>query len=313
MKFNAICCINVLRTFIQHSNDLMNRSQRRQVKEATYDKLNKLDQPAISRYELAFIIYEQTLRIANESLIHTEYKKIIDSASIKTLLSNHNNQHAYFYLFGRSKASIYDIICSLEPFCFISHLSAMEYHGLTNRLPKLVFLTSPPPKRWKELAEIKMKKDYKSLEIIADGGLPELARIQPKTLSTYTLKWYHSLQQGFFKSIQGRPLRVSTIGQTYLDMVKKPDFCGGIRHVIEVFQEHGKTHLPLILHTVDTHGTQIAKIRTGYILSEICNLKDRTIDKWQEEEVQRGGSRKLDAANEYSSQYSERWCLSINI
>jgi predicted transcriptional regulator of viral defense system len=291
----------------------MNKSQRRQVKEATCDKLNKLDQPAISKYELAFIIYEQTLSIDNESLSHTEYKKIINSVRIKTLLSNHDNHHAYFYLFGKNKASIYDIICSIEPFCFISHLSAMEYHGLTNRLPKLVFLTSPPPKRWKELAEIRMKKDYKSLETIADNGLPELIRIQPKALSTYTLNWYHSLQQGSFKNIQGSPLRVSTLGQTYLDMVKKPDFCGGIHHVIEVFQEHGKMHLPLILHAVDTHGTQIAKIRVGYILSEICNLKNKTIDKWQEEEVQRGGSRKLDAASEYSSQYSERWCLSINI
>jgi predicted transcriptional regulator of viral defense system len=291
----------------------MNRQQLKQIKEAIYNKLNKLNQSAISHYQLGLMAYEQTLHITNGHLDLIDYKKIVKSVEISSLLRNQDNCHSYFYLFGKNKASIFEIICSIEPFSYISHLSAMEYHGLTNRLPKLVFLTSSPPKKWKELAEIKMRKDYESHDVIINNRLMELVRIQPKTLNGYTLNWHYSLQQGSFKSIQGSPLRISTLGHTYLDMVKKPDFCGGIHHVIEVFQEYGKTHLPLILHEVDTHGTRIAKIRTGYILSEICNLKDKIIDKWQKEEVQRGGSRKLDATSEYSSEYSERWCLSINI
>jgi predicted transcriptional regulator of viral defense system len=39
---------------------------------------------------------------------------------------------------GQDQASAEVIICCIAPFCYLSHLSATEYHGLTDRLPKLL-------------------------------------------------------------------------------------------------------------------------------------------------------------------------------
>lgn len=39
-----------------------------------------------------------------------------------------------------------EVVCSVDPFCYVSHLSAMEYHGLTNRMPTLLFISSPRPR-----------------------------------------------------------------------------------------------------------------------------------------------------------------------
>lgn len=95
-------------------------------------------------------------------------------------------------------------------------------------------------------------------------------------------------------------------------MIRRPDLCGGIRHVIEVYKGHASTYLTLITAEIDAHGAPIDKIRAGYILEEMCSLSDPVVAGWQRY-VQRGGSRKLDAASEYSPHYSARWCLSINI
>lgn len=49
--------------------------------------------------------------------------------------------------------------CVVDPFAYLSHLSAMEYHGLTQRMPSMLFLSSPAPIEWKTFAEARMWQD----------------------------------------------------------------------------------------------------------------------------------------------------------
>ena len=110
-------------------------------------------------------------------------------------------------------------------------------------------------------------------------------------------------------------LRVSSIGRTFLDMLRRPDLCGGIHNCLDVFQQHGPQYLKLIIDEITQHGNSIEKVRAGYILEEYCNIKNHVLDNALEEWVkhaQRGGSRKLDPNNEYWPFFSEKWCLSIN-
>lgn len=85
-----------------------------------------------------------------------------------------------------------------------------------------------------------------------------------------------------------------------------------MRHVMDVFEEHGAAYLQLILNEISLHGAKIDKVRAAYILEERMNLKDATFDSWVAF-AQRGGSRKLDASAEYVPKWSERWCLSLNL
>jgi predicted transcriptional regulator of viral defense system len=109
-------------------------------------------------------------------------------------------------------------------------------------------------------------------------------------------------------------MRVATIGRTFLDMIREPELCGGIYHVLEVYAEYAQRYLRLIVDVIDRHGSKIDKVRAGYILDERLELPhaNSTIESWRAL-VQRGGSRKLQANAPYSSRFSEKWCLSINI
>jgi predicted transcriptional regulator of viral defense system len=119
--------------------------------------------------------------------------------------------------------------------------------------------------------------------------------------------------QGAYVVTPDRPIRVSSIGRTFLDMLRKPDLCGGMNHVIDVFIEHAKPYLPLIINEIDRHGDKIEKVRAGYILEERCHIiENPKIDAWVVF-AQRGGSRVLDPTTPYWSTFSEKWCLSINV
>ena len=107
-------------------------------------------------------------------------------------------------------------------------------------------------------------------------------------------------------------MRVATIGRTFLDMLREPELCGGIYHVLEIYAAHAQRYLRLIIDVINRHGTKIDKVRAGYILDERLGLLHPIIDSWLEF-AQRGGSRKLLANAPYRSRFSEKWCLSINI
>ena len=74
------------------------------------------------------------------------------------------------HLFGRAKPKAMEVACAADPFAYISHLSAMEFHGLTDRFSKILYLTTPPDTEWKELAKDRMLKDLREhLEAFSAG------------------------------------------------------------------------------------------------------------------------------------------------
>lgn len=222
-------------------------------------------------------------------------------------------QGAAYSLVGASVADARVLACAVDPFCYVSHLSAMEFHGLTDRMPEQLYVSSPATMRWREFAAARMQKDLGTeLDAFLNAGLPAMQRTKITKLAGRPVHLASSLHLGAFRHIKDQHIRVSTLGRTYLDMLHEPQLCGGLSHVLAVFKVHAPLHLRLILDEIDQHGSGIDKVRAGFILEDICKITDARIDAWTAH-AQRGGSRKLDARGDYSATFSERWALSINV
>jgi len=104
---------------------------------------------------------------------------------------------------------------------------------------------------------------------------------------------------------------LATTGQTFLDMLQEPRLCGGMAHVLDVWEEYAQTYLDDIVAAVDQTPSGIVKCRAGYILEEHLGLRRPEIGRWKEC-AQRGGSRRLDPGRAYAPPFSETWEISLN-
>ncbi|MCA6584821.1 MAG: hypothetical protein IM524_00050 [Pseudanabaena sp. M051S1SP1A06QC] len=295
-----------------------------QVEKAITLSLGNLEQPVISKYQFGLTvnkIYRSKFYSGEPVDLHKDFAEKADIAKhLKLLLYEgvlfpHKNLSNIFTLLGRSNGDPEDIACTVDPFCYMSHLSAMSYHGLTDRIPKKLFISSPPNDTWRSLAKEKMQKDLgDSFESYCEHGLPKLVRpTNMNKIDKTDLYCLNSMRLGAYKNVRGRSLRVSTIGRTFLDMLRNPELCGGINHILDVFDEYGEKYLRLITDDIDKNGEPIDKVRAGYILNERLGINNNEIINGWSSLAQRGGSRKLDSSSEYSPEWSDKWKISLNI
>jgi len=286
--------------------------------------LGEVEEPVVTPYRLGLIVHrlyvqkeyqgEKINRLQKDHATAAEFsRQLSDLLEAGVLRPLKGCSASVYSLLGRRDDDAEEVACSIDPFCYLSHLSAMAHHGLTERIPSALFVSSPDAKAWKQFAVERMEKDLKrDYAAYQSHGLPLLLRLKMNKIGRREVHRFASSHLGAYTIVKGRALRVSSLGRTFLDMLRNPELCGGMRHVMEVFEEHGARYLPLIVKEIDLHGAKIDKVRAGYILEERMKLKDATIESWVAL-AQRGGSRKLDASAEYRPVWSDRWCLSLNL
>jgi len=295
------------------------------LKAALIGYLRELDQPVITDYDLCMALFNfhqskkyrgKALNISSQFPLWNEaYAEVILPLIDFGIIIPHKDfpEGRVFEIVGNRYQEAGDIACSVDTFAYLSHLSAMAYHGMTNRLPKMLFISTPPLKKWAEFATQKMGKDCQGfLNDYFKCQLPKLINIKFDKIQKTQITRYASVHRGAFKNIEGRKLRISTIGRTFLDMLRKPDYCGGMRHVMEIFESSAGQYKRLIIDELDRNGNAIEKSRAGYLLEDYGHIQDEKINEWAKH-VQRGGSRKLDPEGMYRETFSERWCLSLNV
>ncbi len=208
-----------------------------------------------------------------------------------------------------SDLSAEDIICSVDLTCYISHLSAMQRWGLTDRNSEALLLTRPNRDTVKETLQAIMDERIYPGE---ENPYPLQRVTHPKKVRKRQISMHETKALGESLKIRGNNTRLSTIGQTFLDMVQKPDLCGGMSHVMDVWKEHAGSYLEEIVTAVDTASSDLVKSRAGYILEDLNQLKHPTIENWKAL-GQRGSSRRLDPSKDFASEFSEIWMISLNV
>lgn len=272
--------------------------------------------PIASRYELIRYLYQlyqdrsfegvQIGKIAASSPDARVINRNIQDLAKQGLIYKIENVDVYA-LSSFSEPTPQQILCTLNPFCYLSHFSAMEWHGITDRIPKVLHATTCTAEIFNLLAKQQQELDF-------EGVAPAvIQRVKTQKISGRRIEFHGKKSFSNVREQSGSGgVRVSSLGRTYLEMLKEPEWCGGFGHVLSVFEEYAQNDLPLIVREIDKHGNSMDKARAGYILEERMGLSHTAIQKWKDK-VQRGGSRKLVASEPYVNIYSEAWCISINL
>lgn len=206
-----------------------------------------------------------------------------------------------------------ELCCTVDPFSYVSHLSAMQRYGLTDRRPAKLILTTASRDLWREKARQKERADFsKALSEFGNAvGMRLPHHSIPKSVRGREILLRKSSEFGDRQSIRDTDARISTVGQTFLDMIVEPSLCGGMQHVIEIWRREAQNYLDELIAAVDRCGSKITKVRAGYLLDEELGFADSRVQAWRIF-VQRGGSRRLDPSKPYRPKWSENWSISLN-
>ena len=229
----------------------------------------------------------------------------------RALVSDSDSRSGVWRVIQATRAgSSEEVACIVDPFAYVSHLSAMQKYSLTDRSPKALHLTTPRRDIWNTLRNDRVRGDLPEIEgvempFLHRPGFQDIIRRRPVIVQTSSHPWTPV-------SVSGEETRITSVGQTFADMINEPGSCGGMRHVLDIWEREADQWVPEIVEAVNQLDSKIAKVRAGYIFSEVLGVDHPAISRW-EEFAQRGGSRKLDPEREYFPEFSERWMISLNV
>ena len=135
------------------------------------------------------------------------------------------------------KPGLYRAIQSISPNAYFSHYSAVEYHNLTNNIPKTIFISLEKSKPLKELT----KKQLLQEEINKAFYMP------PRISKNLTIKDIYSinlLQSKYSNKLgiietnyNNAKINITNIERTLIDITVSPYYCGGCFEVLNVYKK----------------------------------------------------------------------------
>lgn len=288
--------------------------------------LNEYPKPAIHRkllQEKIFTLYNEKQykgeKVANiiknhpsSDQISTYLEKLESSGVISPEgeKSFFHRESRFYLIKAKSPSNIEEIICSIFPYGYISYLSAMSWYSITDRIPKVVYYTTCTKDEWKR-RYLSESIDRTGLHSFAKDLIPAF----PTSGEYFGEKVYISTTKNYRDPREGESgVRVQDIGELFLCMLKKPQWCGGTHHVVNTFMEYGPVFKKKIINYTEKYGSAIDKARIGFMLETVLGIYSEKIEIWKSESRnERGSSRILFAGENFSKVYSPEWSISINV
>ena len=280
------------------------------------ERLEQREEPVLTAWDLYALIRKAYRDREREVPEPRSLHKVRASLGKARVITPDRDYRAHYRVVDVPGQPADDIVCLIDRFCHISHLSAMQSWGLTDRQPHELIITRPDNRAVNEMISGIMSREadevpWKHRSSNPPYGPFRLSNItHPEQVRGRAVRVRMSRIAG--ESIRDRNgfSRVATIGQTFLDMVQHPGLCGGMAHVLEVWEAHAITYLDQIIAAVSS-ASSVVKCRAGYIIEERLGMKNPGVEEWHDC-AQRGGSSRLDPSRPYIPEWSEKWMISLN-
>jgi predicted transcriptional regulator of viral defense system len=198
---------------------------------------------------------------------------------------------------GVAPAHEFEIAMSLVKPAAISHWSALHYHGLTEQVPRRVFVlttteTSIPRIRSEKIKDV--QKGY-----IAAGIAYQFVRVKAERFFGTEKIW-----------IDEAKVTITDPERTLLDGLTMPRYCGDFAEVLHAFEARGAAiDVDRITRYALKLDTAVAK-RLGWVLEQ------QGVDPSKLEHlssIQIKGYRMLDASGPRKGPYNHRWTVQENL
>jgi predicted transcriptional regulator of viral defense system len=194
---------------------------------------------------------------------------------------------------GASPIHEFEIAMGLVSPAMISYYSAFYHHGLTDQVPRIVYVSTL------KAGSTVFRKGSQNSKFSMEG-------VEYRVIQLKNEKFF-----GSEKAWRGEgTFWVADLERTLIEGFASPHYCGGFREVMYGLQEaFPKLNLEKLIHYALQWDIAVGR-RIGWALEEL-EVKDERILKLVQSE--HPGYRRLDASSTAKGHYSNRWRLQINL
>jgi predicted transcriptional regulator of viral defense system len=199
----------------------------------------------------------------------------------------------------------HQVLQEANPFAALSHATALVLHGLTDQ-PTNALCASDFGRASTRIPLGTRPEDW---------AIKPAPRSFPPQVQSVPVRWIRgrsALDFGIaIDNSQNVPLWITDPERTILDCIRDPHAAGGFPLVAQTLQRNlSSLRLHVLLEYTERFQSAIMQQRVGFILEQF-GVRHETLDQWASRAV-RGGSMVLVPGAAFASQFSARWCLSLN-
>jgi hypothetical protein len=146
-----------------------------------------------------------------------------------------SDKYEPFLRFALPEASIYEVALSLRPGSFLSHGSAVFLHGLTQQLPRVVYVNkeqsvkpAPSGQLSQEAIDRALANKQRESQYILRSDDWRVVLLNGKNSG--------GLEVGQLPQGDGVQLPVTKLERTLIDIAVRPNYAGGVHQVLEAYR-----------------------------------------------------------------------------
>ncbi len=198
---------------------------------------------------------------------------------------------------GAASVHEFEVAMALTSPAVISHWSAMHYHGLTEQVPRTVFVlttTATAAPRMRAAGSTLRRGDY-----LAGDTVYRFVRVSPGSLFGTEQVWVHDAR-----------ITITDLERTLLDGLSRPRHCGDFGEVLHAFEvAMDRVDVTRITEYAIRWGKAPAK-RLGWVLAYF-GCKSSEVDRLAE--LPTKGYRTLDPTGPRKGSCNARWMVQENL
>jgi hypothetical protein len=186
--------------------------------------------------------------LSRDTTVDGVIKYLAKSTQLKEARFKFPSRNEIRYTWG--EVPVMEVVFSLRPQSYFSHFTAMSLHGLTDQIPKAIYLnTEQRPKLFEPSA-----LEQKNIDLAFRNAQRQTTMCAEYSgFKVFLLNGMHTGQLGVidFVGSQGEKIRVTDIERTLIDAAVRPVYAGGVFEVLKAFKStEGRASLNKVAATL---------------------------------------------------------------
>lgn len=212
--------------------------------------LNRLPKQVFGQREM-----EDTLRsMRNDwrlpsSVRFSDFLEYLEGKGLEEIVLE-SEQYTSVKKFGWRNPSSFQLACSLRPSAYLCHGSAVFLHGLTDRIPRTIYVNAEQSA--KERSDGSLRQDALDRAFAGRQRVSKhVFRFRGVRALLLSGKNTGRLEVGTVEGPEGESLPVTKVERTLIDIVVRPAYAGGVNEVLEAYKRAKElVSVPVLVRTL---------------------------------------------------------------